>query len=480
MGILVRQGSKNTLYLFIGVGLGFVSSALLQPRFLTAEQNGIIKLLVAYSAILAQLFTLGFPAALLKFKSEFKDRQINDLKTTLVYTGLGLSAFLLLYFLLGKTAFSYILNAQSAFWQYLPLLPLATAATLIFFNLDAFARTELYSTPGTLSKEVGQRIFILLALLSLAGFGLSFDAFIAGYTLALALPMLALILFLHQKGKWVWTGSGGLKSHPDFRKNIHSVSAYAIISGLSASFIISLDAIFIERMLGTASTGIYAVFGYFATLVLIPYRGVERIASPLISSALATQQMDKIKTVYRSSSKYLLYGGAVLLVLLLSNRHNIAAFLPTEYRIGLPILFWLGLSNLIDAATGINTAIIANSNYYRFNMVLLVGLILLASALNIWFIPIWGLQGAAAATCISVAIYNLSKLTFIGLKFNMWPWKAETLLVAAIPGVLFVLSECLPAWSNLYLDTAIRSTMLLGLAGMALFIRPLFPGDWKL
>jgi hypothetical protein len=62
----------------------------------------------------------------------------------------------------------------------------------------------------------------------------------------------------------------------------------------------------------------------------------------------------------------------------------------------------------------------------------------------------------------------------------MWPWKAETLLVAAIPGVLFVLSESLPAWSNLYLDTAIRSTMLLGLAGMALFIRPLFPGDWKL
>ena len=186
MGILIRQGSKNTIYLFIGVGLGFVSSALLQPRFLSPEENGVVKLLVAYSAILAQLFTLGFPSALIKFKSDFHERNINDIKTTLFYTGLGTALFLLLYFLVGKLVFSYLLNAQSVFWNYLHLLPLATVATLLFFNLDAFTRTELYSTPGTLSKEVGQRIFILLALLALAGFGLPFSNFLNLYTLALA------------------------------------------------------------------------------------------------------------------------------------------------------------------------------------------------------------------------------------------------------------------------------------------------------
>ena len=480
MGILIRQGSKNTIYLFIGVGLGFVSSALLQPRFLSPEENGVVKLLVAYSAILAQLFTLGFPSALIKFKSDFHERNINDIKTTLFYTGLGTALFLLLFFLVGKLVFSYLLNAQSVFWNYLHLLPLATVATLLFFNLDAFTRTELYSTPGTLSKEVGQRIFILLSLLALAGFGLPFSNFLNLYTLALAFPALALMVFLHQKQKWNWGGSGSLRTHPDFRRKIHSVSAYAIVSGLSVSFIISLDAIFIERFLGTASTGIYAVFGYFATLVLIPYRGIERIASPLISKALAENQMQKIKAVYLSSSKYLLYGAGVLLAILLSNRSNILAFLPSEYRIGLPILIWLGLSNLLDAATGINTAIIANSKYYRFNMVLLLGLIGMASALNIWLIPMWGLQGAAIATFCSVAAYNLSKLVFIGLRFHMWPWNFKTLAVVGIPALLFLLGEALPSLPNMYLDGMLRTACIAGLAGLALFIRPLFPGDWKL
>jgi len=477
---LLRQGSKNTVYLFLGVGLGFVSSALLQPRLLSPEQNGVIKLLVSYSAILAHLFTLGFPAALIKYKSEFKDQKLNDLSITLGYTLLGIFLFVGAYLLFGRPLFEWLLNSESAFWDYIHYLPAATLATLVYFNLDAFARTEMFSTPGTLLKEVGQRLVVLLALGGMAWLGLSYLGFLYGYVLALAFPALALLFFLVHKRLWNPAGFASLKMPGTFRNQVHSVAAYSIVSGLSASFIVSLDAFFIERMIGTAHTGIYAVFTYFATLILIPYRGLDRIASPVIAQALAQGDEKKIAEVYKISAKYMLLFGGILMAILASNRNNIAAFLPQEYRPGLSVLIWLGFSNLIDAATGINTSIIGNSKHYKFNTYLLFGLIVLASGLNYWFIPIWGIRGAAAATLISIALYNFVKMMFIGRVLGMWPWHKHGIFMALIPLLCFLFAEILPVLPNLYFDTALRCFLILALLGLSFRIKTLFPGDWKL
>ncbi|MBM3171864.1 MAG: polysaccharide biosynthesis C-terminal domain-containing protein [Bacteroidetes bacterium] len=480
MSQLLRQGSKNTVYLFLGVGLGFISSALLQPRLLSPEQNGVIKLLVSYSAILAHLFTLGFPAALIKYKTEFKVQKLNDLSITLGYTLLGIGLFVVMYLVFGRPLFELLLNSESAFWSYIHYLPAATLVTLVYFNLDAFARTELYSTPGTLLKEVGQRLLVLLALAGTAWLGLSYLGFLYGYVLALAFPALALLFFLVYKRLWKPTGFATLNMPSGFRNRVHSVAAYSIVSGLSASFIVSLDAFFIERMIGTADTGVYAVFAYFATLILIPYRGLDRIASPVIAQALSGGDEHKIADVYKISAKYLLLFGGVLMAILASNRHNIAAFLPEEYRIGLPVLIWLGFSNLIDAATGINTSIIGNSKYYRFNTYLLLGLILLASGLNYWFIPVWGIEGAAAATLISIALYNIVKLIFIGRVFGMWPWHRHTLFMVLIPGLGYLASEILPLVPNLYFDTLMRTMVILAVVVVSFRFKKLYPSDWKL
>ena len=457
-----------------------MSSALLQPRLLSPEQNGVIKLLVSYSAILAHLFTLGFPAALIKYKAEFKNHKINDLSITLGYTILGVLLFIALYMLFGQAVFGFILNSDSAFWNYIHYLPAATLVTLVFFNLDAFARTELFSTPGTLLKEVGQRMVVLIGLCGIAWFGLSYFGFLYAYILALAFPAMALLAFLIHKRLWTPNGLGSLRLPVAFRSKVHSVAAYSIVSGLSASFVVSLDAFFIERMMGTAHTGVYAVFGYFATLVLIPYRGLDRIASPVIAIALAEGNQNKISDVYKVSSKYLLLFGGILLAILVSNRHNIAAFLPAEYHMGLSVLVWLGLSNLIDSATGINTSIIGNSKYYKFNTYLLLGLILIASGLNFWFIPIWGIEGAAVATLISIGLYNAVKLIFIGRIFGMWPWHRHALFMVLIPLIGYLAAESIPVFPNIYFDTALRSLLILGLLACSFFVKKLYPSDWKL
>lgn len=53
--------------LYIGVFIGFITTAVLFPRILTEEEIGLINTLLAYSIVFAQFATLGFNSVITKF-----------------------------------------------------------------------------------------------------------------------------------------------------------------------------------------------------------------------------------------------------------------------------------------------------------------------------------------------------------------------------------------------------------------------------
>jgi O-antigen/teichoic acid export membrane protein len=59
--------------------------------------------------------------------------------------------------------------------------------------------------------------------------------------------------------------------------------------------------------------------------------------------------------------------------------------------------------------------------------------------LNMIFIPIYGIDGAALATLISVIIYNSIKLLFVVKKMNLFPFTKKTIHSFVIITVVFVL-----------------------------------------
>ena len=79
-----------------------------------------------------------------------------------------------------------------------------------------------------------------------------------------------------------------------------------------------------------------------------------------------------------------------------------------SYSTGIFVVFTIGISKYFDLILGNNNAIIFNSKYYK--AVLFLGLLLafLAISLNMIFIPIYGINGAAIATLISITLYSLS------------------------------------------------------------------------
>ena len=51
MGIVKRQGLSNTLLVYAGTAIGFLSLVVVQPHFLSKEELGLTRLILAFSSV---------------------------------------------------------------------------------------------------------------------------------------------------------------------------------------------------------------------------------------------------------------------------------------------------------------------------------------------------------------------------------------------------------------------------------------------
>ena len=113
-------------------------------------------------------------------------------------------------------------------------------------------------------------------------------------------------------------------------------------------------------------------------------------------------------------------------------------------------------------AGGANSSIIYSSKYYRLGGFMLILLAALAFGLNILLIPVWGIDGAAMATAISVTVFALSRYLIIYKGFKLQPYdnKMFRILLLIIFGML--LNFILPSTQSAILNIAYRTIIILG------------------
>ncbi|MEC8883264.1 MAG: polysaccharide biosynthesis C-terminal domain-containing protein, partial [Bacteroidota bacterium] len=106
--------------------------------------------------------------------------------------------------------------------------------------------------------------------------------------------------------------------------------------------------------------------------------------------------------------------------------------LDPAYSKGLYVVLLIALAKLIDNVMGNNNAILYNSDYYRLVLVLGIVLVVIAVVLNLIFIPILGISGAAIATFVASVVYALSKIYVVQKKFKMHPFTTESLYLTMV------------------------------------------------
>ena len=77
MGVVRRQGIKNTIVGYFGLMIGFLNLIVVQPHFLTKEEIGLTRILYSFSLLVAMFVPMGIGNATLKYFPVFKDKEKN-------------------------------------------------------------------------------------------------------------------------------------------------------------------------------------------------------------------------------------------------------------------------------------------------------------------------------------------------------------------------------------------------------------------
>ena len=100
---------------------------------------------------------------------------------------------------------------------------------------------------------------------------------------------------------------------------------------------------------------------------------------------------------------------------------------------------------------------------------MLIGMIALSVILNMIFIPIWGIEGAAIATGSSLILSNIFKTLIIYRGYKLQPFGAYIFIVLTLIGVCIGVNYLIPQAGNPVLDMVIRSAIATGIYSAGIY-----------
>ena len=462
MGIIKRQAYSGTVLSYLGVIIGYITTAVLFPGYLTTAEIGLIGVFLSYAYIFAQLASLGLNRITIVFFPYFRDRNKDHhgffpLMAMIAVIGLVIALTVLL--LLKSTLISNSHDESTLFSRYFNYLFPLIIATLLFQVMDSFNTTLFNAIRGIFLKEFLQRLLVMIAIIFFILKWVEFDRFIMLWVIALALPGIVLMYYVVKNKEFRFKPADSPLIREKSRL-MAEIGLNGIFIGFSGMIILYVDRIMVERLMGLASTGIYTTMSYFATLIAIPSRALLKISDPVIAQSWKDNNIASIRDNYYRSSLNQFLIGRLLMIGIWGNIGNIVRMLPPAFEEGRLVILFVGLAFLVDMLTGTATFILANSKYFKYQTYYILLLVVLIVVTNYFLIPIWGLTGAAVATLLSKLITNFIRYLILYRKFGLQPYNYKFAVIIIVSFIAYLAQYFMPDFKNLYFDIIIRSSIM--------------------
>lgn len=435
MGIVLNQSLKNTIITYIGFGIGAINTIFLYPYFLGATYYALTNYILSASSIVMPLLAFGMQNTLVKFYSQCKTEEDEDrfLSFSVVFPLVLSIPLLLLGWLFFDEIALYLSRENPIVKEYLWLIPFTGLCMAYFEIFYAWARVHMHSVFGNFIKEVGLRVFSLFTLIAIYYHWITIVQFVyvtAGiYLLALIVTMLYAFYLKTPRFQI------GL---PHNFKDIVVYTFFIILSGSVATLLLDIDKIMLNQYIKIENIAYYSIATYIALVISVPSRAMHQIVYPITAKLMHEDKQEELNDLYKKTSINLQIVGGFVMLCIFVNINQLYEMVPKEYSGGILVVFMIGLSKYFDLILGNNNAIIFNTKYYRAVLFLGVVLVLLTVALNMIFIPLYGIIGSAFATLLSITLYSLAKLMFVVKRLHLYPFTKQTIYSMVLTFALFV------------------------------------------
>lgn len=419
-----------------------------------------MRLIQSSAFLLATFGQFGIPQTTVKFFPDLKEQK-GFLSTILLG---GIAGFLLLSvvsLLFQAPLISYFSKESALFIEYFQVTLLITFFLIQFQILESYSRSHLKIIIPTAIRDIQIRLFTTALVLLYGTEVISFDWMVKALVLLYLSLVISISIYLMSIKAFKPSASFGFLRQGVFKK-LMRYGLYSLLGASGTQIVFQIDSVMVSAVLGLEATGVYTIAFFIGVVIEMPKRSITQITAPLISQAFQRNDMAHVLTLYRQTSINQLIIGTLLLIGVWSNLASIYQFIPNNevYIAGMNVVLFIGLGKLTDMSFGVNGEIIVMSKYYRFNVVAVSILAILTIGLNYLLIPEYGIEGAAIASFLAMAIFNLSKFVFVLIRFGIQPFTFSSLKFAFIAALSLLVNYYLPVMENVFIDIALRSSVI--------------------
>jgi O-antigen/teichoic acid export membrane protein len=472
MGIVKRQGIKQSVVTYVGVLIGMVNVLFIYPAFLQEAEIGILNYVRETAAMLSLFAFLGSTELVVRFFPFFRNDEKQHqgfLFLLLMIVSMGCLLMLAGFLIFKNQIFAYFELKQDAalyleyIWFIPPFMMLIAIGNLFLLHASNFHRIVVPTIFNELVPKAGIPFLVLAYFFDYVMFKFVFWGMLGLY-----------IAMMFGQIWYVWR-LGQLHLRPDFSllkkpmlKEMANYSIYGFLGSLGSRFSSEFINIFMVGTLSTLSnTGIYVIAFFISNVIDVPRKAIARITAPLLADKWKENKLDEIQEIYHKTSLNQLIVGLWIFLAVWVSIDEIYEIMPNgeSFVAGKYVVLILGIARVVDMMTGVNSEILSFSKYYRYNFYLILFMAVIHVSSNWILIPKLHIIGVAFATLLSLTLFNLVKFILLKWKLGMQPFTKETLFALAFALIAYAAASLLPSTGWAFVDAGLQSGLLTVLFG---------------
>ncbi len=296
----------------------------------------------------------------------------------------------------------YIFNNNISNYNYslsLVMLPLWG-----WFNMGIAAlRAKEYINYSFALTNLIQRIvrvpfFVIFVYMSESFFSL---------TLSMLLSQLVLLFLMIKKVPWITYFKG-----VDIKQFLLRFK-YSIQLGLSSIIFVVLgkmDVIMIGKFMDVANVAVYDICIMLSMVVIFPYTALVKASEPVVKSII--EDVEKL-TKYKKNLSLAVNLASIVVLIFITNSSLILSVFGEEYKVGSAPLIILGIGYLFVSFLASPIEFLNMTGHVKKSLLILISSLVTNVILNYYLIPIYGLNGAAFATILSLIVTKVLALIIV-------------------------------------------------------------------
>jgi len=403
----------------IGMGIGYLTILFITNKY-GAETYGLLILSITVLSIFALFPKFGMDVATVRILGEILKKHKSELFKT--YKKIFIFIFILssmssvlLYF--SSNFISNSLLHKFFMSQYLQIISLAIVSTVGISVLAAYFQsiknTKVFIFIQTVLHQMIFLVLIIVNYYLLNKLYSIITIYVISNIFAFIVAIITTYYDLLQKClvKKTKENSFSLKAIVSIAFPMLFASSFSLLMGWS-------DILMLGIFRDENEVGVYAAAQRVAALTGLSLIAINSVAAPKFIQFYSNSDMLGLKKIAQQSTKLIFFSSFPLLIIFFLFPAFVMNFFGEEFTKGSTTLLILTVGQFVNAISGSVGYIMQMTDNQKVYQHIIIVAAIFNIILNYFFIPLYGIEGAAVASSISIILWNLLLVYYIYKKLG--------------------------------------------------------------